>query len=60
MGISLDQVRHVEAKALTKLRCPQRNYRLKEYVGQHDVDLSSRVSLVGTNHHEKVEKMWFL
>jgi RNA polymerase primary sigma factor len=61
MGISLDQVRHVEARALTKLRCPQRNYRLKEYVGQTDEELSSsHVSLVGTDHHTKVEKMWFL
>jgi RNA polymerase primary sigma factor len=61
MGISLDQVRHVEARALTKLRCPQRNYRLKEYVGQTDEDLAiSQVSLVGTDHHTKVEKMWFL
>ncbi|KAL3919710.1 MAG: hypothetical protein SGILL_003619, partial [Bacillariaceae sp.] len=31
IGISLDQVRLVEARALNKLRCPQRNYRLKEY-----------------------------
>ncbi|KAL3922546.1 MAG: hypothetical protein SGILL_002145, partial [Bacillariaceae sp.] len=29
IGISLDQVRLVEARALNKLRCPQRNYRLK-------------------------------
>ena len=33
LGISRDRVRHVEARALNKLRSPQRNYRLKEYVG---------------------------
>jgi RNA polymerase primary sigma factor len=35
LGISGDRVRIVEAKALHKLRSPQRNYRLKEYVGGH-------------------------
>jgi len=33
LGISRDRVRMVEARALNKLRHPQRNYRLKEYVG---------------------------
>jgi RNA polymerase primary sigma factor len=33
LGISSDRVRLVEARALNKLRSPQRNYRLKEYVG---------------------------
>jgi hypothetical protein len=32
LGISRDRVRLVEARALNKLRSPQRNYRLKEYV----------------------------
>jgi len=32
LGISRDRVRHVEARALNKLRSPRRNYRLKEYV----------------------------
>ena len=32
LGITSDRVRIVEAKALNKLRSPQRNYRLKEYV----------------------------
>jgi RNA polymerase primary sigma factor len=60
IGISLDQVRHVEARALTKLRCPQRNYRLKEYVGdatEHTV--SSQTVGSETDHHVEVEKMWF-
>jgi RNA polymerase primary sigma factor len=35
LGISSDRVRLVEARALNKLRSPQRNYRLKEYVGGH-------------------------
>lgn len=33
LGISGDRVRLVEARALNKLRSPQRNYRLKEYIG---------------------------
>jgi RNA polymerase sigma factor (sigma-70 family) len=32
LGISRDRVRRAEAKALNKLRHPQRNYMLKEYV----------------------------
>jgi RNA polymerase sigma factor (sigma-70 family) len=32
MGISRDRVRRIEARALNKLRHPQRNYMLKEYV----------------------------
>ncbi|KAG7364338.1 RpoD subfamily RNA polymerase sigma-70 subunit [Nitzschia inconspicua] len=60
IGISLDQVRHVEAKALTKLRCPQRNYRLKEYVGGPTEDFvsSAQVNSAPERHVEK-EKMWF-
>lgn len=33
LGISRDRVRVVEARALNKLRNPQRNHRLKSYVG---------------------------
>ena len=33
LGISRDRVRVVEARALNKLRHPQRNHRLKSYVG---------------------------
>lgn len=32
LGISVDRVRLIEARALNKLRSPQRNYRLREYV----------------------------
>lgn len=32
LGMSRDRVRLLEARALNKLRSPQRNYRLKEYV----------------------------
>ncbi|CAJ1945649.1 unnamed protein product [Cylindrotheca closterium] len=32
LGISSDRVRNIEARALNKLRNPQRNYRLKEYL----------------------------
>jgi RNA polymerase primary sigma factor len=36
LGISRDRVRLIEARALNKLRHPQRNYRLKDYVGGDD------------------------
>ena len=35
LGISVDRVRSAEARALNKLRHPQRNYKLKEYI-QHE------------------------
>lgn len=34
LGITRDRVRHVETRALNKLRNPQRNYRLKDYLGE--------------------------
>jgi len=34
LGISTDRVRHVETRALNKLRNPQRNYRLKDYLAE--------------------------
>ena len=34
LDISRDRVRLVEARALNKLRHPQRNYKLKEYIGE--------------------------
>lgn len=38
LGISRDRVRIIEARALNKLRHPQRNYKLKEYVGGDSED----------------------
>lgn len=38
LGISRDRVRVVEARALNKLRHPQRNHRLKSYLGA-EVDI---------------------
>jgi RNA polymerase primary sigma factor len=38
LGISRDRVRLVEARALNKLRHPQRNYKLKDYVGGADAE----------------------
>ena len=40
LGISRDRVRLLEARALNKLRHPQRNFRLKEYVGAEDNESS--------------------
>jgi RNA polymerase primary sigma factor len=41
LGITRDRVRLMEARALNKLRSPQRNYRLKEYMD----DFSTRSSI---------------
>jgi RNA polymerase primary sigma factor len=61
LGISRDRVRLVEARALNKLRNPQRNYRLKEYVGGHEEEEHHQ-----HNEHNTVEKarpspekLWF-
>jgi len=60
IGITLDQARLLEARALNKLRCPQRNYRLKEYVGgQTDESVPSSPCAVGSGHHPEFDKMWF-
>mmetsp|Transcript_9412 Transcript_9412/g.28095 ORF Transcript_9412/g.28095 Transcript_9412/m.28095 type:complete len:625 (+) Transcript_9412:116-1990(+) len=34
LGITTDRVRYIETRALNKLRSPQRNYRLKDYLGE--------------------------
>ena len=46
LGMSRDRVRVVEARALNKLRHPQRNHRLKSYVGgEVDEEEESSVNL---------------
>lgn len=37
LGLTVDRVRLVEARALNKLRHPQRNYKLKEYINREEV-----------------------
>lgn len=37
LGISRDRCRTIQARALHKLRHPNCNYRLKDYVGDHDL-----------------------
>ncbi len=74
LGITTDRVRLVEARALNKLRSPQRNYRLKEYLVGHVEEDDHCVSspLSGHNHdinnlhnqhqtHRQSanEKLWF-
>lgn len=72
IGISLDQVRLVEARALNKLRCPQRNYRLKEYVAgqatqEHHLEppiAEEEAALHKQQKHQprhqpELERMWF-
>lgn len=54
LGISSDRVRNVEARALTKLRSPQRNYRLKEYLTEHDEEAQPTEDV-----QPSPEKMWF-
>jgi RNA polymerase primary sigma factor len=54
LAISSDRVRLVEARALNKLRSPQRNYRLKEYIGgQNEEDQPAE------EPEPSPEKMWF-
>jgi RNA polymerase primary sigma factor len=38
LGVTVDQVRLIEAKALNKLRSPQRNHRLKDYINLNGVE----------------------
>ena len=55
LGISGDRVRIIEAKALNKLRSPQRNYRLKEYLGGHVEEEEPEEETVTSSP----EKLWF-
>ena len=55
LGISVDQVRLVEARALNKLRNPQRNYRLKEYIG----GTGEEGHVIEEIHTTTQEKIWF-
>eukprot|EP00980_Cylindrotheca_fusiformis_P020306 scaffold7344_cov145-Cylindrotheca_fusiformis.AAC.4 len=54
LGISCDRVRNVEARALAKLRSPQRNYRLKEYLSVQEEEIQPSEEV-----HPTPEKMWF-
>jgi RNA polymerase primary sigma factor len=74
LGITTDRVRMVEARALNKLRSPQRNYRLKEYVGGHGEEnehfvpspfpshrhgFNTFLNQHQNQHHATNEKLWF-
>jgi len=60
LGITSDKVRLIEARALNKLRCPQRNYRLKDYVGGHTIETPPSSPTGGESYHpSEQEKMWF-
>jgi RNA polymerase primary sigma factor len=50
LGISRDRVRNVEARALNKLRHPQRNYKLKEYVGEE-----TNTKTHNNNNHNRIQ-----
>lgn len=54
LGISVDRVRLVEGRALNKLRSPQRNYRLKEYI-QEPVEPDQAKEEVPNS----ADKIWF-
>lgn len=54
LGISVDRVRLVEGRALNKLRSPQRNYRLKEYI-QEPVEPEQAKEEAPNS----AEKIWF-
>jgi DNA-directed RNA polymerase sigma subunit (sigma70/sigma32) len=74
LGITIDRVRLVEARALNKLRSPQRNYRLKEYVvghveeddhcisspvPGHSHDINNFHNQHQNNRQAATEKLWF-
>jgi len=52
LGISRERVRKVEARALNKLRQPQRNKKLKDYVGD---DVDEVETMFGHAHHAHME-----
>ncbi len=54
LDITVDRVRLIEARALNKLRSPQRNYRLKEYIGDHSEEEQVIEEIKSTP-----EKIWF-
>jgi RNA polymerase primary sigma factor len=58
LNISRDRVRLVEARALNKLRHPQRNYRLKEYVGGDGADGSTQ-DTDREEAHAHSDRLWF-
>lgn len=65
LGISRERVRVLENRALNKLRHPQRNHRLKEYVGnnQGSEDQEAKLNLFGIPNSKgdslsSPEKIW--
>jgi RNA polymerase primary sigma factor len=66
LGISRERVRVLENRALNKLRHPQRNYRLKEYVGNNQVSEEqdspdAKFNFFGINDQGSIsspEKIW--
>jgi len=54
LGISRDRVRLVEARALNKLRHPQRNYKLKEYVAGSDDEVNREEETVNNMSPERI------
>lgn len=66
LGITTDRVRHVETRALNKLRNPQRNYKLKEYLGeghlaaaeedQQRISSTTTIVKTKTNYHSTNEE----
>jgi DNA-directed RNA polymerase sigma subunit (sigma70/sigma32) len=55
LDISVDRVRLVESRALNKLRNPQTNYRLKEYMGDQTTEEEQIIEEV----ESAPEKIWF-
>jgi RNA polymerase sigma factor (sigma-70 family) len=53
LGIQRDRVRRIEARALNKLRNPQRNYRLKAYVTTAGLPTDKKIKIKAvTNEYE--------
>ena len=59
LGLSPDRVRSLEARALNKLRHPQRNYRLKEYVDDDDDEEEGSKSKESPEESSRPERIWF-
>lgn len=58
LGISRDRVRLFEARALNKLRSPQRNYRLKEYISGEG-GMETLVDTTPLKKSSKSDRIWF-
>lgn len=60
LGISRDRVRLIEARALNKLRSPQRNYRLKDYVAAASASRGGRSKIESRTKEDDQRRLWLV